>query len=175
MTWIEVVDSAVKIGLGALIAGGFSYFNASLNLDSERRARLSTRRRDHLEKILELIAELENKYTHQKWRLESYRFYLAKGDNVRATEEEREFEQLDKQLYLAMDRIPKASTVLLLLGEKHADTLLWAFREAIDGWVRWSVLDASVFPESDKEARAKAVREAREKLLDALSGAYARS
>lgn len=66
MTEIEVVYSAIQIGLGALIGGGFSYINSSLNLESERRGTLSTRRRDHLEKILELIAELENKYAHQK-------------------------------------------------------------------------------------------------------------
>lgn len=174
-TWIEVVDSAVKIGLGALLAGAFSYFNLARNLESERRARLSTRRRDHFENILDLIAEIENKYILQKWRLETYRFYLAKGDAVRASEEQREFEAIDKQLYLTLDRIGKSSSVLLLLGETHADSLLWSFRDAINDWVTWSVLDPSVFSEEDKESKALGIKDARKKLFAALASVYAQS
>lgn len=175
MTWIEVIDSAVKIGLGALLAGVFSFFTAHRTIDSEQRARLSTRRRDHLEKNVELIAEIENKYTHQRWRLESYRFWLAKGDLKRAAEEETEFEVLDKQLYLTMDRFSRASSVLLLLGETEADRLLWRYRDAINDWVQWSVLDPVRFPDAEVKLKAEAVRESRRMLLAALAKAYAQS
>ena len=49
MTWIEVVDSAMKISLGAVVAGGFGYLNARLAQRKDDQARYATRRRDHLE------------------------------------------------------------------------------------------------------------------------------
>jgi len=175
LTWIDVVDSAVKIGLGAILAGAFTYLNGNRTLDSERRTRLSTLRRDHIEKILELVAEIENKYSLHKWRLEAYRFWLEKGDGTKAAEEQLEFQAMDKQLYLTLDRFPKASSILLLLGEQDADSLLWSFRDAVDEWVQWSVLDPTVFPKEDIQSKVRVISEARRKLLAALSRAWTQS
>lgn len=175
MNWVEVADTAVKIGLGALVAGAFGYFTARLGHESERRARYSQRRRDHLEGILKLLTEVENKYTHQKWRLESYRFYEERGDHDKAKEEQHQFEEIDKQLYLALDRFGQSSSVLLLLGEAGTDKLLWEYRDAVNEWTTWSVLDPSVFPDDHKERLITNVNTAREKLFASLAQSYKES
>lgn len=175
MTWVEVVDTAVKISLGALLAGAFGYFTAKLSHESERRARHSERRRDHLEGVLALLNEVENKYVNQKWRLEAYRFHRDCGENEKAEEEKRHFDQVDNQLYEAVARFMASSSVLLLLGETKADALLWVYRDAVNDWLENSVLDATEFPEDRKEAIVAKVRSAREELFRSLAKAYRES
>jgi hypothetical protein len=58
MMWTDVVDSAVKIGLGALIAGGFTFLTTRLTHDRGARAEYARRRRDMLERVLATISQL---------------------------------------------------------------------------------------------------------------------
>ncbi len=174
MTWIEVVDSAMKISLGAVVAGGFGYLNARLAQRKDDQARYATRRRDHLEKILELLTEVEHTYISQKGALERHRFYLT-ADLTKAAEASQAFAALDEKLYAEIAKFTRASTVLLLLGQKEADTKLLMYRDAVDEWYQSSILDLTSFPEGRFNQLRDKIKSSREAALAALSASYSSS
>ena len=175
MNWVDVADTAVKIGLGALVAGAFGYFTAKLGHESERRARYSQRRRDHIEGILKLLTEVETKYNTQKWRLECYRFYLLSGDLDKAKEEQRQFDESLQQLRSATKVFRQSSSVLLLLGDTSSDKLLWVYCHVINNWLQQSDLDPSIFSDERAEKLTTGVDSAREKLFASLAQSYKES
>jgi hypothetical protein len=172
MMWIEVVDTAVKIGLGAILAGAFAYFTTKLGHESERLARYSNRRRDHLDEVLTILAKIENTYILQKWRIEGYRFYTESGEHDKAEEEKRQFELLDDQLYAAFDGFTRASSILLLFGETESDRLLSSYRDQVGEWIKWSVLDPEQFADKDKTQLSASILDARAKLFASLARSY---
>ena len=60
MSPIEVLDTSVKIGLGALISGAAAYFLAKLNHNREIEKERLRRRRE----LFEEVAEQIEKFTH---------------------------------------------------------------------------------------------------------------
>jgi hypothetical protein len=146
MTWIEVVDTAVKISMGALVAGGFGYLNARLSYQRDDQARYATRRRDHLDKILDLLTEVEHTYISQKGALERYRFY-KNTDVSKANLASQEFSQLDDKLYAETAKFTRASSVLLMFGQKSTEAKLMEYRDAVDEWYQNSILDLDGFSE----------------------------
>jgi hypothetical protein len=171
MTWIEVVDSALKISLGAIVAGGFAYLNARLAHQRDDQARYAARRRDHLEKILELLTEIEHTYISQKGALERYRFFKDHAA-AKAGAASQDFSQLDDKLYAEIAKFTRASSVLLMLGQKSANAMLLSYRDAIDEWYQYSILDLDGFPEARLNELSDKIRISRETALAALSESY---
>ena len=172
MKWIEIVDTVVKIGLGALIAGAFPYFTAKLGYKSERLARYSNRRRDHLDEVLTILIGVENAYILQKCALESYRSYIEGREDDKAKEEQSQFELLDERLRVAFEGFTRASSVLLLFGETESDKLLLSYRDEVDKWLASSILDPGQFSDEDEEKLSASIRNAREKFFASLARSY---
>jgi hypothetical protein len=94
VTPIEVVDTAVKIGLGALISGVAGYFIARLNLEKDRAAS----RRQTLESIADQVQTATEALTSQDPKPEDA--WKSRDDFLKA--------------------FPSIEAKLLLLGEKHS-------------------------------------------------------
>ena len=60
VTPVEIIDTAVEIGLGALISGAAAYWIARLNHDREMEKERTRRRRE----LFESIAEQVERFTH---------------------------------------------------------------------------------------------------------------
>lgn len=131
MTWIEVADSAVKIGLGALIGGAASYLSTRMTHDRGARAEYAKRRRDLLEKVLEMMNHFEKKYRHQKALFDSLSQALAPDER---TEMQAEFNKMDQELRVEFEGFADASGILLMLGASEAELLLDEYREATNDW-----------------------------------------
>jgi hypothetical protein len=131
MTWIDVVDSAVKIGLGALIAGVFSFITTRVTYERGARSEYARRRRDMLEKVIEMLNGFDKIYRHQK---ALYDTFCLKNSPEEREPIKTEFEGLDEQLRVAFERFADASGVLLILGEIEAETALDAYQEAANDW-----------------------------------------
>jgi hypothetical protein len=106
VTPIEVLDSAVKIGLGALIGGVVSYMVARLNLEKDR----SVRRREILEAIVEQVEKASETFM---------------SESVPFSERDAGFTEFLKQ-------IPGIEAKLLLLGDKRSLRALRDYREAYE-------------------------------------------
>jgi len=172
LTWIDIADTAVKIGLGALVAGGFGYLTMRLGHDREERARYAERRRVHLEKIFDLLVEVEHTYVMQKAYLEAYRFHTERHDQEKANAESRKFSSLDTRLYADLAKFTRASSVLLILGEKSCEAKLEQYRGAMDAWYSHSVLELDTFPEQKFNELRSAIINSRAAAFEQSAVAY---
>jgi len=171
MTWAEVADTAIKILGSALIAGGFGYLNARLSYKRDDRAQYAKRRRDHLEKVFEMLIEIEDIYIRQKGAIERFRFYKD-SDATKADQASREFSELDDKLYAATTKFTQSSSVLLIFGEKLAKAKLEVYADAIGEWYEYSVLELESFPEEKFTELRATIRSARVDAFDALAIAF---
>lgn len=175
MNWIDIVDTSVKIGLGALIAGVFGYSKAKLDHEADRRARYSERRRNHLEQIFELLSKVESAYRIHKWKFESYLFYLNEGKSNKLEEELNFFREAEDRLALELDNFGLASSRLLLIGDNNSDELLWKYHQQVSDWKKYSVFDSSKFTDENKNKLIDSIRATRENLFASLAQSYQES
>ncbi len=173
MTWVEVADTAIKISLGALVAGAFGYLTARLSYEREDRARYATRRRDNIEKVLEKLTQVERTLAKQQARINKYRHYVDSDERL-ADEAEVEFAELDKRLYEEIHHFRRASSILLMLGEKKAERRLEAYAEAIDEWFQYSDPVEGEFSKDLYDELAAKLETVRGSAYDALAAAYKR-
>jgi hypothetical protein len=96
MTPLDIADSAVKIGLGALISGVAAYLNAKLGHSREAAKVQSTRRRE----LLESVAEQIEVFTHvalKLWaRISGIGITVAQGSHISEEQSERFSETVDE-------------------------------------------------------------------------------
>jgi hypothetical protein len=176
ITPIEIVDTAIKISLGALISGVAAYLIARLNHNKDIEKAQANRRRE----LLEGIAEQVERFNY---------FYLKYGALTKERAEyERENEQMPQfrssqwhESYLELADIFKeltsAEAKLLLIGELECQKLLREYgnyvnefrSESFKGGNRLAMTTASRF----EEYRIK-IRDKRETLFKCLSNAYNR-
>jgi len=115
-TWIEVIDTAVKIGLGAAISGIATYKVTKLKFESERKYSTSVRDSEILEDIaarIDKAGSLIRQSTHE----------LEKQNKLGAETDIKDVMDLLKQCY---DTLDTAAAYSNLLGE---DSLTSAIRE----------------------------------------------
>ena len=89
MTGFELADTAVKIGLGALITGVAIYLNSKLGFERDAAKTYSTRRRE----LLENIGEQVEGFTHvalKFWaRVSGIGKTLERGDTISQEQSDR--------------------------------------------------------------------------------------
>ena len=62
MTLLEILDTAVKIGLGALIGAGSAYAMARLGYRRDAEKVYIAAKRAHLDKVIELVNDIHKAY-----------------------------------------------------------------------------------------------------------------
>jgi hypothetical protein len=131
VTPLDIVDTAVKIGLGALISGVAAYFIAKLNHDREAQKAQTTRKRD----LLEGIAEQVESFTHtalKYWALTRERAtYERDGDEMPETRFSEWQNISSVALRDSYKEMTNAEAKLLLLGEDECQKLLREYGEYV--------------------------------------------
>ena len=171
MTWPEVADTTVKIGLGALIAGGFTFLTTRMGHDRQAQASQAANRRILIEKVLELLNEFERRYIHQKAVFSGFS-RLRTDEEKKAAEQE--FATLDEAFRFSFEKFVDASGMLLLLGEKEAAGLLQDYRAAANEWYEKSLPALAQMNQKELDGIRERIRVARERLFEALAVAYRR-
>jgi hypothetical protein len=171
MSWTDLLRTVATLGFGAVVAGAFSLLAARFAYKRDARARYSTRRSDHLEKLLESVVEIEHTYIKQKSAFEKY-IALKTSNPAEAAKAKISFEALDSELYAGLENGVRISSFLLLLGETKANLLFWEYHDALFVWFQQSAPDLEGLSESALDDIRKTLRSAREKLLGALATAY---
>ena len=171
-TTIEIVDTAVKIGLGSLITLVGTIAVAKLNHGNEKSREERKRYYDSLESIASDIEET----THvalRYWALviEWVRNYQQKGLGLTDKRQE-ELEKTKLDLFDYFKNITVAESKLMLLGLQDQATLLREYGEFLKEMRRKYYDGNSQISESDlKECRNKLLQK-RESLFKSLSGKY---
>jgi hypothetical protein len=168
-TPIDVLDTAVKIGLGALISGIAAYLVAKLNHDRDIEKSRITRRRESLEDIAE---RLEKFYSCV---LTWWSVAVARA-NAQESEPSRRDLFLDdwkKASELMNEGFLDAATAeakLLLLGEKESQQLLRDYVNYISRFIRTNPKTASDLHDFQHNVLNK-----REAFFNKLSDVYKRT
>jgi hypothetical protein len=127
------------------------------------------RRRDLLEKVLEMMNHFDRVYRHQKALHETLLQTLSPDEMATC---QKEFSQLDEELRLAFERFADASGILLMLGETQAEVALEEYREAANSWYEEAVPDPNVTPPARTEQLKRSIADKRSTIMAKLAGAY---
>jgi hypothetical protein len=172
ITPIDVVDTAVKIGLGALISGLATYAVTVRGHRGELEKERLRRRRE----LLEAVATDVQSFSHALFK---YWALVVELVRVRASgtdlEPERDevFSQVREELFHAFGNLTSAEARLLLLGEKKPQKLLRELGEAARGFRGKAHRDNWDLNEDYLKEQRELLLKAREAFFDDLSTAYA--
>ena len=113
---LEIVDTAVKIGLGGLIGGVAAYFLAKLHHRQDIEKDSLKRKRELLEKVAN---DIENSWnTYRRYYLVSLEYiHRLKINEDMPNGMKSEFNEKRKAVTESTDHLSSAISILLLLGE----------------------------------------------------------
>jgi hypothetical protein len=171
MEWIEVVDSAVKIGLGALIGGGVTAYQSSVTRKAEAARTLLLRRRELLEAVAQTIDDFTARLADYWAALTNLLIQKAEGLEVAAVDW-AQYEKLAANLYSAFPTLNTAESRLLLLGHSAAQEALRDYSRAVEKFFTNSNFRTTTFTEAELKDLYGQFREQRRALLLLLSDIY---
>jgi len=131
VTWLEVVDSAVKIGLGALIAGLSALFLAK----AQHRNSLDKVRSEREFQLLREVAEKVERFTHA-----ALKYWALAADWHRALRKDPEaakskaLRAAQDELFERFNDVTAAEATLLLIGQEDAQAQLRTYGEYVVGY-----------------------------------------
>ena len=169
MTWIEVIDSAVKIGLGALIAGVIAFLLSSTRHRNELKKAKVDREFEMLKEVAEK-AENFNQTALKYWSLSSdWRRRLAIDNSI---EKPIELSIAQNDFFDSFKELTKAESLLLLFGYGNASLKVREYGESIiDFYNRVKNIDLP-FNSSDASNYRKSMIDKRSELFSLLNEIY---
>lgn len=128
MTWIEVIDSAVKIGLGALITGILAFVLST----TQHRNNLKKAKVEREFEMLKEVAEKVESFNHNAlryWALSSdWRRRLVLDSSI---EKPSELSVVQNEFFNSFKELTKSESLLLLFGYKDASVKVREYGELI--------------------------------------------
>ena len=171
VTYLEVIDTAVKVGLGALISGVSTYWMAkSKNRDDLRRERLL---RHH--GLLEKSAEQIENFSHVAMRYWALIVEWVRNRDQKLDLAPHRNEELTKtkaELFDAFSDLTSAESKLLLLGHTEAQKFLRNYGDLAKRMRRHAYDGNKSLTEPQMDEYRAQLLEAREKLFNELSRIY---
>lgn len=171
MTYLEVIDTAVKVGLGALISGITAVWMAKAKTrDDMRRERLQ-RHQGLLEKCAEQIEDFSHVFLRY-WALIVECVRLREKGSDPSEEKSEELPKAKAELFDAFSELTSAESKLLLLGHSDAQRFLRELGDLAKGIRRHAWEGNKKLTEIEMEEFRTQFLVAREKLFNALSAIY---
>lgn len=169
MTWIEVIDSAVKIGLGALITGIIAFVLSTTQHRNDRKKAKVAREFEMLKEVAEKIESFNN-VALRYWSLSSdWRRRLILDSTTYPSSNLLDFQN---DLYDKFSELTKAESLLLLFGYDEASVSLRLYGETVIAFrKRVSSLDIP-FDENDAASYRESMIDKRAQLFQILNGIY---
>jgi len=170
-TWIEIADTAIKIGLGAALSGIstliINHQSHNKNLEKEN----NTRNKETLESVTLSIEEL----THALLKYWSYILEWAKNNEkgVRASKEKTEsITELRGEVFNLFKGLTNSEGRLLLIGCVEQQKKLREYGTLISEFYRYASRNNEDMQSSELEAWRNKILEAREQLYSSLNKSY---
>jgi hypothetical protein len=173
MGWPEVADTALKIGLGALLGGAFSVVLARLNQRHDLR-KLALERRWNLLQEAQSEITLFGSLVSQFWAGVRNAVYLRASGKPLTVQQTEELEKLERLVFEGFAGLGVPRSKLLLLGEKGANQALDRMRHSCDAFFRIASLENVQCTGEGLDKAKESISEARDALYDAMAQAYAR-
>jgi hypothetical protein len=164
VTNLEIVDTAVKIGLGAIISGFFGFLLARISYKNDLGKEFAKRRRDSLEKVSSEFIATHNRVRDSLELINTYSGYL--GDDK---EKEAARDKAEQNIHSAPAELADIESMLWLLGEANAAKVLEKYIVTLYGRGEVGESTHSVYEKVGDLEKGK------HEFFDALSAAYRRN
>ena len=170
-TLIDVLDTAVKIGLGASISAIATYWHSKHRDKAESAKEYEKRHRSLLEQVAEQAEQLNHVYL-KYWALVVEWVRYTKNGKERPDGRRSELEETKVELFASFGSLTSAESKLLLVGENEAYSKLRELGEAVVQFRRSCHVDKLSLTEEDIEKKKKEIKRLREELYELLSSTY---
>ena len=169
MTWIEVVDSAVKIGLGALITGVIAFLLSTTQHRNDRKKAKIDREFEMLKEVAEKV-ESFNHIALRYWALVTdwRRKLLLDNSNPKSNH----LLDTEHKLFNSFSELTNAESLLLLFGYEDAQIALRDYGESVVAF-RKRVLSMDIsFNDDDAAGYRESIIKKRTDLFGLLNNIY---
>jgi len=170
-TMVDVLDTAVKIGLGALISGVVTYWHARQKENAETLNRLNSKRQELLEKAASQVEQVNHVYL-KYWALviESTRYDLSGTEWPK--KRILELDEVKDELFQSFKYFTDAESKILLINEPEIYDLMRGYGELVVKFRRGVYVGKLGLTEVQINSEKSEIKLAREKLFSSLSKAY---
>jgi len=172
-TWIDVADTAVKVGLGALIGGGFSYLLTRLNHDRESIKEYAKRRLNNIELAFEEINEFSKIISLYWANLANGIFKKEKGTLTK--DDKGSLNDEEQHLFESFSLLNGARTKLVLLAETKSVEKLDQYKTACEDFFKIANIDGKNCTKRNLTEHKEKMIHSRDKLLEAMSKTYGKN
>ena len=173
MNYLDVIDTAVKVGLGALISGFTTFWlSKEKSRDDVKRERLA---RHH--GLLEKSAEQIETFSHvllRYWALITEWVRLRDLKQSLSTKRAEELVSTKAELFHGFSELTSAESKLLLLGHSDAQKLLRSYGELAKKFRREAFDGNNALTDPQMEEFRNQLLAAREALFNEISRVYRR-
>lgn len=170
-TLIDVLDTTVKIGLGALISAAATYLHSKHRDKAESAKEYERRHRSLLEQVAEQ-AELLNHVYLKYWALVIEWVRYERNGKEWPKERRLELDENKAELFASFGSLTSAESKLLLIGENEAYSKLRQLGEAVVQFRRTCYVDKKSLTEEEIEKKKMEIKKLREELYEILSNTY---
>lgn len=169
--WPDVVDSAVKIGLGALLGGGFSLVIAWLSYQRNLGRDYFKRRRELIEKA---VRDLDNFYRAMSLFRASLQNLLFKKNSQQPAshDDQTAIKALEKKLYVGFSDLYTVRSTLILLDEDALEKNVERFIRQASAFFKVASIENPKLTDERINKYKKSLDTRRKKILSGLSVAY---
>ena len=164
-TVLDIVDTAVKIGLGALISGVATYWVAQHRAKSESVGEYNSRHRALVEKVAEEVEELHHTYL-KYWALVIEWLRNSREGTRWPSGRKEELERTKDELFHGFKSLSAAEGKLMLVAEKQGAAALREYGEAVVAFRRSYYMGNKVVTEEQLDSAKSQIRNLRETFFD---------
>lgn len=129
-TWLDIVDTAVKIGLGAAISGIATYAVTRYKHTSEKSLAATQRKRDAISQVAEDVEEFSHICLNYWARILDWTRKQKAGKQPNETLE-HELRHVRSELFNSYKTLASAESKLLLMGEQEAQDYVRKYGEEL--------------------------------------------
>lgn len=168
---LDIIDTAVKIGLGALISGIATYSVTSLTHNNEIKKYKLSRKRELLEEIASQSEVFSNiVLTYWAYMMEHTRYIQQK----KAVPEDlvSRIEKSSKELFDGYSSLGSAEGKLILIGADKAQDLTRSYGEFVKSFRRFAWTGNNALTEKDLDDYRTQILQKRKDLYEELRAFY---
>ena len=170
-TLIDVLDTAVKIGLGASISAIATYWHSKYRDKADSAKEYEKRHRSLLEQVADQAEQLNHVYL-KYWALVIEWVRYEKNKKEWPEDRRTDLEETKTELFASFGALTSAESKLLLVGEGDAYLKLRELGEAVVQFRRTCYVDNHSLTEEEIESKKVEIKKLREELYELLSRTY---